>query len=417
MKIEEIFDLIKNTKGTNAKKNILRANKDNKKFLKALVYALDPFKTFNIVKIPQVDYRDEGNHINSWEMFFDIADKCSKRQVTGNEAINLMLSVFRKTHNNQEKWMRCILKKNLAIGISEKTANSVIKNLIPTFEVSLAQKFDFKRIKSDTIAIEPKLDGIRCMAVVEDSKCIMYARSGKQIINFEETIGKELEQLGDGCYDGEIMGKDFISLMRQAYRKESIETDGTYFAMFDYVPLNEWKSKKSTMSTQQRYDELITRLSGSAPSSTGMNIPRSTKKYLKPVERKYINANEITIKKIHDDYVDQGYEGVMVKDVDAVYKFGRGYEVMKFKSFHDVDLPIKKLLEGTGKHSGKLGSVVVTFNDVDVQVGSGFSDKLRKQVWENKDLFIGRIIEVRYQEVTADGSLRFPTFVCFRNDR
>ena len=107
----------------------------------------------------------------------------------------------------------------------------------------------------------------------------------------------------------------------------------------------------------------------------------------------------------------------MIKDLDAPYKFGRGPEVMKLKAFHDVDLKVRGLQEGTGKHSGKLGSVLVSYNGVDVQVGSGFSDELRESIWASPDDFIGRTIEVRYQEVTPDGSLRFPTFACFRNDR
>jgi DNA ligase-1 len=90
---------------------------------------------------------------------------------------------------------------------------------------------------------------------------------------------------------------------------------------------------------------------------------------------------------------------------------------MKLKAFHDVDLPISGLLEGTGKHSGKLGSFQVLFNGVEVQVGSGLTDDLREQIWADPDSFLGRVIEVRYQEVTPDGSLRFPTFVCFRNDK
>jgi DNA ligase-1 len=90
---------------------------------------------------------------------------------------------------------------------------------------------------------------------------------------------------------------------------------------------------------------------------------------------------------------------------------------MKLKEFHDVDLPIEGLIEGTGKHTGKLGSVRVVFNGVEVQVGSGFSDELRESIWASPNDFMGRIIEIRYQEVTPDGSLRFPTFVCFRNDR
>ena len=90
---------------------------------------------------------------------------------------------------------------------------------------------------------------------------------------------------------------------------------------------------------------------------------------------------------------------------------------MKLKAFSDVDLPIVSLIEGTGKHEGKLGSVVVNYEGVEVQVGSGWSDELREQIWADPKNFVGRVIEVRYQEVTPDGSLRFPTFKCFRNDR
>ena len=140
-------------------------------------------------------------------------------------------------------------------------------------------------------------------------------------------------------------------------------------------------------------------------------------KYLQTVPRWTTSTDYDEIKKLHDDFVADGYEGAMVKDLSAPYKFGRGYEIMKLKAFHDVDLKIEKLLEGTGRHSGKLGSVQVVFNGVDVQVGSGFSDELRETIWNNPDDFVGRMIEVRYQEVTPDGSLRFPTFVCFRNDR
>ena len=419
MNVEEILELIKTTRGTNAKKQIILDNQDNKLFIKTLKYALDPFMPFNIVKVPKTANRLAlvAQNTSGWVRFFSAADKCAQREVTGNRAIDLMSLIFSTVTEAQEMWMRKILKKHLAIGVSQKTVNAVIPRLVPTFEVSLAQKFDFKRIKSQTVAIEPKLDGIRCLAVVEDQECFLYSRAGKLITNFDETIGKELVDLGDGCYDGEIMGEDFTALMRQAYRKGEVDTTGTFFALFDFLPLNEWKSKKSTMSTHQRYDELLTKLSGSAPTSMGMSLPRSSKKYLRPVERKYVASDQKTIKAIHDNYVKSGYEGAMIKNIDAAYTFGRSFDVMKYKDFHDVDLPVKQLLEGTGKHSGKLGSFVVEYKGVDVQVGSGLSDELRATIWQDPDLFVGRMIEVRYQEVTPDGSLRFPTFVCFRNDR
>ena len=76
----------------------------------------------------------------------------------------------------------------------------------------------------------------------------MFARSGKLIKNFDNTIAPELAKLGDGCYDGELMGQDFTALMRQAYRKDNVDTSGTYLALFDFLPLEEWDAKIGIMS-------------------------------------------------------------------------------------------------------------------------------------------------------------------------
>lgn len=410
MTISDILLQIKNTQGSNSKKVILERHSENEVLKKALRFGLDPFMPFNIVKVPKVRLDDRtlpADETRRWNAFFDVANACAQRHITGNTAIDAMHSVFENVSVEEEHWMRKILKKHLAIGASTKTINKVFPGLIPTFEVSLAQKFEEKRLVGKIeIAVEPKLDGIRCFAIVEGDEAHLYARSGKAISNFDSTIGEELSKLPDGCYDGEIMGEDFISLMRQAYRKENVVTDGTYLSLFDYVPMAEWKSRKSEMSCQDRYTALYDNLRSIEDA-----------KYLKLVPRYIVPADFRSIMTWHDEFVQKGHEGAMVKDLEAPYKFGRGPEVMKLKAFHDVDLKIERLLEGTGRHSEKLGSVVVNYQGVEVQVGSGFSDDLREQIWEDPDSFVGRMIEVRYQEVTPDGSLRFPTFVCFRNDR
>ena len=410
MRVSEILSEIKDTAGANAKKEILSAHSDNDLLRRVLKYGLDPFTPFNIVKVPKVKepkrwvgMSEEGR----WHAFFDAADDCSNRHVTGNAAIDLMYAALECATVEEEKWMRKILKKHLAIGASTKTINKVFPGLISTFDVALAQKFEEKRlVGKDQVGVDPKLDGIRCFAIVENGAALLYARSGKLISNFDDTIGRELSNLGDGCYDGEIMGKDFIDLMRQAYRKENVNTSNTYLALFDFLPLEEWNNRAAVMSCQDRYTILDERLRVAKEIT-----------YLRLVPRYIVTAEYDAIEAMHAEFVSQGYEGAMVKDLDAPYKFGRGPEVMKLKAFHDVDLKIERLVEGTGKHSDKLGSVAVTFNGVEVQVGSGFSDDHRITIWEDPDNFIGRMIEVRYQEVTPDGSLRFPTFVCFRNDR
>jgi DNA ligase-1 len=404
--VSEILEEIKSIGSSNSKKLILQQHSNNETLKKVLLYGSNPFTPFNIVKVPKVKERSPLSH--SWDRFFVVADMCSQRKISGNNAIESMYEVFSTSLEEDEKWMRKILKKHLAIGASTKTVNKVFPGLIPTFEVSLAQKFEKKRIVGkEYVGVEPKLDGIRCFAVVQEGKALLFARSGKLISNFDSTIGRELLKLGDGCYDGELMGEDFVAIMRQAYRKDDVNTSGTYLALFDYLPLEEWKSGVAKMSCRDRGEALHDMI---AESDVDMNI-------VSPVERFYVNANYDEIKFLHDEFVQAGYEGAMIKDLEAPYKFGRGYEIMKMKEFHDVDLIIQSLTEGTGKHIGKLGSVVVNLNGVDVNVGSGFSDELREKIWEDQDSFIGRVIEVRYQEITPDGSLRFPTFVCFRNDR
>ena len=399
------FNDIQAAKGSNAKKTVLDQHIDNELIGRVLVYALNPYYSFNVVKVPKIKERFPIDPDESWHLFFSNAEKCANREITGNAAIELMTSTFNKCSELQEKWMRKILKKHLAIGVSTKSVNSVRSGFIPTFDVALAQKFDMKRVKEDSVYVEPKLDGIRCLAVVESGEAKIFTRAGKLITNFDNTLGRELAQLGDGCYDGEIMSNDFTDLMRQVYRKQNVDVSDVYLGLFDYIPLQEWKSKQGNLSCKERFTILSERL----------NIRDLD--YLRLVTRALCEADYNLIKEYHDKFVEVGYEGAMIKDVTAPYCFGRDWSVMKFKAFFDADVPITALLEGTGKHSGKLGSFVVNYKGVEVRVGSGLTDDLREQIWSDKATHIGRTIEVRYQEETPDGSLRFPTFVCFRNDK
>lgn len=429
MQVAEILEQIRTTKGSIAKSGILKEHAANKLLQKVLKLGLDNFIPFNIVKVPKVkdeerrwpanqghDSDEQAEH-DRWSMFFNVAEGCATRRLTGNTAIAAMHYALCSANPEEEKWMRKILQKKLSIGIATKSVNKIHPGLIPTFEVALAQQFEPKRIKDmDFVYVEPKLDGIRCFAIVENGKAQLFARSGKLISNFDSTIGAVLGELGDGCYDGELMGEDFVALMRQAYRKDNAKIDDAYISLFDYLPLKEWKSGDVIMSTRDRYTKLKRKVA-SLNLRELITKPIDEPLYVSVVDRHEIPAEVENIMALHHTFVQEGYEGAMVKTIDAPYRFGRSYDVMKVKQFHDVDLPIIGLEEGTGRHQNKLGAVKVNYNGVDVKVGSGFSDEERELVWEDQASFIDRVIEVRYQEVTPDGSLRFPTFVCFRNDR
>ena len=400
------FNILVNTKGTNAKMDYVKQNMVNKTIVKLLEMTFNPYVSFNVVKVPKTKKTEQAPPDDVWNEFIRVATICAKREKTGNAAIELMQSVFQRASKEQERWMRKILKKSLAIGISVKSLNKIQPGFIPTFEVSLAQKFDMKRVKSDEVYVEPKLDGIRCLAIVDRGEAKLFTRAGKQITNFDSTVGVELAQLRDGCYDGEIMSVDFRELMRQVNRKEDKDISQVYFAVFDYINLKEWHAKKSKTQCAVRKEQIKNQL-----STVGKF------KYLRMVRFKTIEATEENFKKEHDYWVSKGEEGIMIKDISAPYEFKRDWSVMKYKAFFDVDVRIKGLLEGTGKHQGKLGSFVIDYKGKEVRVGSGLTDSLREELWIDRVKHIGRMIEVRYQEETPDGSLRFPTFVCFRNDK
>lgn len=120
--------------------------------------------------------------------------------------------------------------------------------------------------------------------------------------------------------------------------------------------------------------------------------------------------------------IENGYEGLMLKDPTAPYECKRAKSWQKLKPVIEVSLEVVDVEEGTGKHAGRLGALVCSGVDdgrsIRVNVGSGLSDSDRDQFWAARDSVIGQIVEIRADVVTQnqDGtySLRFPRFLRFR---
>jgi DNA ligase-1 len=125
------------------------------------------------------------------------------------------------------------------------------------------------------------------------------------------------------------------------------------------------------------------------------------------------------------DCVAQGFEGIMIKNLDAPYECKRNTFWLKWKPVIDVDLTVVGLEEGTGKNVGRLGALVCEGTDngkhITVNVGSGFSDDDRDNYWRDSNFIIGRTAVVMADAITQnqDGSysLRFPRFKTFRDDK
>jgi len=122
--------------------------------------------------------------------------------------------------------------------------------------------------------------------------------------------------------------------------------------------------------------------------------------------------------------INDGFEGIMIKDPDALYECKRSHAWLKIKPVISVDLTIVALEEGTGKNEGKLGALVCEGTDqnkfIRVNVGSGLTDEQREEIWADRDGVIGQVVEIKADCVTQNQdtadtySLRFPRFERFR---
>jgi hypothetical protein len=117
----------------------------------------------------------------------------------------------------------------------------------------------------------------------------------------------------------------------------------------------------------------------------------------------------------YEKCLDDGFEGVMVKDLSSKYIFKRSNSLLKLKPTTTHEGVIVGCYEG--RHNTRLegtfgGFNVLLTNGVITRVGSGFSDKQRAEVTLNPNSWIGKIIECACQPpLTEDGAMRFPVFI------
>ncbi len=403
-----------------AKEAIIQEHADNAELFEGFELALSPYITFGVKKVPSSSGAD-GQGL-PWEAFKELCKLLSTRQLTGDaarDAIELALSASTKAQWND--WYRRILIKDLRCGVSEKTVNKIKKGAVSVFECMLAHDGanHEKKITGKKL-LEPKLDGVRVITIVDmDSRSVtQYSRNGKVLENFghiTSSMEKHID-LFDRSYviDGEIVSSSFQALMKQVHRKEDVQANDARLMAFDILPLSEFKKGKSVMG-QRRRSNLLRSLKPILDKVGGVDI----------ITQKEIDLDtyvgELEFKEYNKHALEQGFEGIMIKDPDAVYECKRSTSWLKQKPFIEVSLTVVGIEPGTGKNEGKMGALICEGEDdgkfIRVNVGSGWTDDQRAEV---DDSVIGQILEVRADAVTRSQdseevySLRFPRALRFR---
>jgi len=272
-----------------------------------------------------------------------------------------------------------------------------------------------KKITGDCV-VEYKYDGVRAIVIVKNDAATIYSRNGKQLTNFphiEEAFSHKM--FNNLVFDGEVMSADFQSLMKQVHRKEGVETQDAYFALFDFLPIDEFRTGSGTLPLIKRKELL----KGFEHSGHFKDCIINTKYQVINIED---DADKF--KEINNEAIEKGYEGIMVKPINGMYECKRSYGWLKMKPYIEVTLKVIDIEEGTGKNEGSTGALICEGTDegkfIKVNVGTGLSDDLRDDIWNHADSVVGQLVEVRADAITIsqdsedEYSLRFPRFKCFR---
>jgi DNA ligase-1 len=399
----------------------------NDEFFAGCRLALDAMTTFGV---KQVDTKTGDGRGLSWNAFKQLAEALATRQLTGHAAQTAVAHArMNATEAQWNNWYRRILIKDLRCGTSEKTINKVVEKkykdyAIPVFSCQLAHDSANHESKvAGEKLIEVKLDGVRVISIVYPSGHVdQYSRNGKELVNFphiKEQLARHAKWFAEPVVlDGEVMSASFQDLMKMVHRKSDVQSDDAVLNLFDIITLREFQAGVGKYRQIDRSMSLAAWYSQCADHMPNITVVGQERVDLREP------AGQARFKQINQEAVDGGYEGIMIKDLEAIYECKRSVAWLKLKPYIEVSLTVVAVEEGTGRNLGKLGALICEGVDdgkrIRVNVGSGFTDLHRDTYWTSRSELVGQIVEVRADAATKSQdseevwSLRFPRFLQFR---
>lgn len=409
MEYYELFEKLEGIKGRKDKEELIKENWSEELkqiFIRVFDYNRQSY-TNKIMKLSDFGTVNDFTHEQQTVCFSrDIVKLFDYMSVSGSACnINKHMVAWYLDHINevQAKWDKRILQKDLKIGISENSLNKIYDDFIPTFEVMLCKAVENVDDLVFPIIAQPKLDGMRCVMV----DGVLISRNGRTIPN--TNLLKHLSDLlkeTNYVFDGELYSHEltFNEIMSQVMNEDVELHPSIKYTIYDTMTKSEWKAQKCETEYNSRWQRIY--------SFT------HTKSNCVWIGGKIINST-VELNDYYQECLSEGYEGIMVKGLKGLYEWKRVKQKImgKIKPSETHDLKIINFEEGRGRNEKSLGALICDFGGISVKVGGGYDDEQRKEFWADRANLLGRWIEAKCQEVTPDGSLRFPIFVRFRDSK
>lgn len=248
---------------------------------------------------------------------------------------------------------------------------------------------------------QPKLDGIRCIAIKKGNNVTLWSRTRKRITScphIEQAIFRNFAHIANIVLDGELyqhsLKNDFEKIV-SAVRKEnpSPESEMVEYHIYDLVD-----SQYSNWDRIQFLD------------SIQVTPP------LKSLWTLVVN-NQEDVAELFQKYIVAGYEGLMLRNIDAKYENRRSYNLQKVKCFEDSEFQIVGVKEGKGKLQGLLGAFLCKTQDgTEFEVKMTGNQEETRKFLNDHSLWKGKMLTVQFQGLTGKNKVpRFPVGKAIRD--
>lgn len=308
--------------------------------------------------------------------------------------------------------LKAIVEKTLDAGITVKSilkAQGSVVRFSPSLAADWTKMSDKKRqelLENCRFVSTPKMDGLRCIIKLNTPDEGVYSRSLKPLKNMNRHLEALKRMFRNPCViDGEALASDgsWNSSMTGSKREGSSVPMLLY--PFDYIPADEMASGKYVTKAEERHDILNTTLDY-GDESMFVRVEQTPVRSIKDVTE------------AHRADIMDGWEGSVLHNLDAPYACKRSTAWVKVKAWQSSEFIVSGFVAGRGKHQGRLGTIVIEGTHLGLpircEVGTGFSDAQREEIWSDQSRFLHARCEIKFFEATPDGALRFPSFLRFR---
>lgn len=246
--------------------------------------------------------------------------------------------------------------------------------------------------------VQRKYDGTRCVAVPGAG---LFSRNRKKYPHMGHIL-EEIKSLPTSLVlDGELFSKeltfqDIVGLVKRETLKpgdaeKQLKIELHVYDIISDAPYEDRKGRLEALFARFKF------------------------KYLKMVATELCESKE-KVKEIHDRYVSENFEGIMLRNKDGLYKVGqRSSDLQKFKMFEDSEYEITGYSSGTGVEEG------CVIWECKTKAGQKFmcrprgTREERVELLAKGDSYIGKMLTVKFQELTTDGIPRFPVGIGVRD--